>query len=47
MSRLSWRMTKKPRAASCSQKSSCHASICVPRPMISSIAGSEESPKVS
>ena len=27
-------------SASCSQKSSCHASICVPRPMISRIAGS-------
>ena len=40
MSRLSWRITKKPRSASSAQKSSCQATICVPRPMISRIAGS-------
>ena len=41
MSRLSKRTTYSPRAASCSQKSSCQQTICVPRPMISSAVGSD------
>ena len=47
MSRLSKRVTKKPRSASCSQNSSCQAIICVPRPMISSSDGLARSPKWS
>ena len=41
MSRLSKRTTWKPRPASSRQKSSCQATICVPRPMISSAVGSD------
>ena len=40
-------MTWKPRPARSVQKSSCQPSICVPRPMTSSTAGSAGSPKVS
>src|SRR3712207_5583601 len=40
-------MTKNPRSASCAQKSACQASICVPRPMTRSMAGSAGAPKVS
>src|SRR5829696_6259874 len=46
-SRLSKRITWKPRPASSAQKSSCQAIICVARPITSSSAGCEGSPKVS
>ena len=35
MSRLSKRITRKPRATSIATKSGCHATSCIPRPMIS------------
>ena len=47
MSRLSKRTTYSPRAASWRQKLSGQATICVPKPMISSAVGSDRSPKVS
>src|SRR3954451_24915328 len=40
-------MTNSPWRVSSRQKSSCHASICVARPMTRSTAGAAESPKVS
>ncbi len=45
MSRLSKRMTKNPRPASCSQNSSGQATIWVARPMTSSSGGSSEDPE--
>ena len=47
MSRLSKRMTRNPRAASCSQNWSSHSSICEARPMMSSTGGAVAEPKVS
>ena len=45
MSRLSNRMTRKPRAASCSQNASSHSTIWAPSPMIRSIGSALASPK--
>ena len=47
MSRLSNRITRKPRAASCRQKSSSHSIIWAPSPMISSSGSASSSPKIS
>ncbi len=46
MSRLSKRITWKPRSASWAQNTSSQPSICVPSPITSSIAGFAGSPKV-
>jgi hypothetical protein len=46
-SRLSKRMTRKPWLASCVQKLSFHAIICVPSPMINRIGGACASPNSS
>ena len=47
MSRLSNRITQKPRSASCSQKSSSQITICEARPITSSIGVADGSPNVS
>ena len=44
MSRLSKRMTRKPRSASSPQKPSSQASICVARPITSSSGSPSASP---
>ena len=46
MSRLSKRMTRNPRTASCSQNWSSHISIWEARPMMSSIGVAVAEPKV-
>ena len=47
MSRLSKRITRNPRTASCSQNWSSHSSICEASPMMSTTGGAEAEPKVS